>query len=41
MGKKKDEQVVLQIGKAFEDKERDWLAKDLGLDKDKIGRAHV
>jgi len=34
MGKKKDEQVVLQIGKAFEDKERDWLAKDLGLDKD-------
>ena len=34
MGKKKDEQVVLQIGKAFEEKERDWLAKDLGLDKD-------
>ena len=34
MGKKKDEQIVLQIGKAFEDKERDWLAKDLGLDKD-------
>jgi len=24
----------LQIGKAFEEKERDWLAKDLGLDKD-------
>ena len=34
MGKKKDEQIVLQMGKAFEDKERDWLAKDLGLDKD-------
>ena len=34
IGKKKDEQIVLQIGKAFEDKERDWLAKDLGLDKD-------
>jgi trigger factor len=34
MGKKKDEQIVLQIAKAFEDKEREWLAKDLGLDKD-------
>ena len=34
MGKKKDEQIVVQIGKAFEEKERDWLAKDLGLDKD-------
>lgn len=34
MGKKKDEQIILQVGKAFEDKERDWLAKDLGLDKD-------
>jgi len=34
MGKKKDETIVLQIGTAFEDKEKEWVAGDLGLDKD-------
>lgn len=34
LGKKKDETVVLQINKAFEDKELDFIAKDLGLDKE-------
>ncbi|HRP55491.1 trigger factor [Agriterribacter sp.] len=32
-GKKKDESVVLQLSSAFDDKERDWLVSDLGLDK--------
>ncbi len=35
MGKKKDESIVIQLGTAFEEKEREWLAGDLGLDKDK------
>jgi len=34
MGKKKDESIVVQIGTAFEDKEKEWVAGDLGLDKD-------
>lgn len=34
LGKKKDESLVLQISSAFEDKEREWIAGDLGLDKD-------
>ena len=32
-GKKKDEAVVLQLNSAFEEKEREWIAGDLGLDK--------
>jgi trigger factor len=35
MGKKKDESIVIQLATAFEEKEREWLAGDLGLDKDK------
>lgn len=33
IGKKKDDSVVLQLNTAFDDKERDWLVSDLGLDK--------
>jgi trigger factor len=33
LGKKKDETVVLQLKKAFEDKELDVILADLGLDK--------
>jgi trigger factor len=33
MGKKKDDTLVIQLSTAFEDKERDWVASDLGLDK--------
>jgi len=33
MGKKKDDSLVIQLSKAFEEKERDWLINDLGLDK--------
>ena len=32
-GKKKDDSVVLQLKNAFDDKEREWLESDLGLDK--------
>lgn len=32
MGLKKDDHVVLQLTKAFEEKEREWLIKDLGVD---------
>ena len=32
-GKKKDDSVVLQLKSAFDDKEREWLESDLGLDK--------
>jgi trigger factor len=31
LGKKSGDKVVLQLGAAFEDKEREWLVKDLGL----------
>jgi trigger factor len=34
IGKKKEESVVLQLEKAFEEKEREWIAGDLGLDKE-------
>jgi trigger factor len=34
-GKKKDDVVLIQLNKAFEDKEREWVLQDLGLDKDK------
>ncbi|MBX2921977.1 MAG: trigger factor [Chitinophagaceae bacterium] len=33
IGKKKDDSVVLQLSTAFDEKEREWLAGDLGLDK--------
>jgi trigger factor len=33
MGKKKDDTLVIQLSSAFEDKERDWVSSDLGLDK--------
>lgn len=33
MGKVKDDSLVLQLNKAFEEKEREWLINDLGLDK--------
>lgn len=31
LGKKAGDKLVVQLGKAFEDKERDWLVKDLNL----------
>ncbi len=33
-GKKKDDKFTIQLKTAFEEKERDWVAGDLGLDKD-------
>lgn len=33
LGKKNDDSVVLQLSSAFDEKERDWLISDLGLDK--------
>ncbi len=38
-GKKKDDVVTIQLSKAFEDKEREWVMNDLGLDKDKAADA--
>jgi trigger factor len=32
MGLKKDDSVVLQLNTAFEEKEREWVIKDLGID---------
>jgi trigger factor len=34
MGKKKDDSVVLQLNSAFDEKEREWVAGDLGLAKE-------
>lgn len=34
MGKKKDDSIVLQLNNAFEEKEREWIISDLGLNKD-------
>ena len=34
LGKKKDDTLVIQLSSAFEDKEREWVAGDLGLNKD-------
>jgi trigger factor len=34
MGKKKDETFVIQLSKAFAEKEREWIIGDLGLNKD-------
>lgn len=33
-GKKKDDTITIQLSSAFEDKEREWVANDLGLSKD-------
>lgn len=33
MGKKKDDSITIQLKSAFEDKEREWVMDDLGLDK--------
>ena len=32
-GKKKDDTITIQLGKAFEEKEREWVIGDLGLEK--------
>jgi len=34
IGKKKDETLTIQLSTAFDDKEREWVAGDLGLNKD-------
>lgn len=34
LGKKKDDTLVIQLQKAFEEKEREWVMGDLGLNKD-------
>ena len=34
MGKKKDDSMVLQLSRAFETREREWVTGDLGLAKD-------
>ena len=34
IGKKKDDFTVLQLSKAFDEKEREWILNDLGLPKD-------
>ncbi len=39
MGKKKDESIIIQLSKAFEDKEREYVMSDLGLDKDNTNDA--
>jgi len=39
MGKKKDDTVLIQLNKAFEDKERDFILEDLGLDKSDAANA--
>ncbi len=40
MGKKKDDNLVLQINNAFDEKEREWIISDLGLDKDSAGEKY-
>jgi trigger factor len=34
MGKVKDDSIIFQLDKAFEEKEREWLLSDLGISKD-------
>jgi trigger factor len=44
MGKKKEDALVLQLSKAFDEKEREWILKDLGLDAagaDKFFKVHI
>lgn len=35
IGKKKEDTILIQLKKAFEEKEREWILEDLGLDKTK------
>jgi trigger factor len=35
LGKKKEDSIIIQLSKAFEDKEREFVMSDLGLDKSK------
>ena len=39
MGKKKDDTIIVQLSKAFDEKEREWLISDLGLDKNDTAAA--
>ncbi|RFM29780.1 trigger factor [Deminuibacter soli] len=39
MGKKKDDTITIQLSKAFEEKEREWVLNDLGLSKDSAADA--
>ena len=36
-GKKKDDTLTFNLNEAFEEKEREWLAGDLGINKDETG----
>ncbi|HVM87834.1 MAG TPA: trigger factor [Puia sp.] len=38
-GKKKDDFIILQLSKAFEEREKEWILNDLGFAKDDIGAA--
>jgi len=38
MGKKKDDVIALQLNKAFDEKELEFIAQDLGLEKDDTAR---
>lgn len=40
MGKKKDDTIILQLNKAFEEKEREWIVDDLGLAKEDANDKH-
>jgi trigger factor len=39
MGKKKDDSIQLQLNTAFEEKEREWITSDLGLNKEDLNSA--
>jgi len=39
MGKKKDDAILIQLNTAFEEKEREWVLEDLGLDKNNTAHA--
>jgi len=39
MGKKKDDTIIIQLSKAFEEKEREWVMGDLGLNKENAADA--
>lgn len=39
IGKKQDDSVVLQLSKAFDEKERDWITHDLGFEKNDTAAA--
>jgi trigger factor len=44
MGKKKDDTILVQLSAAFDEKEREWIIKDLGLeakDADKFFNIHI